>query len=162
MERPSNRDIFQNVQSFLNEHGVSLASLVIDALRDPRSSLTKDLITRITDVLDALRPHLDDGPIAELGRFFASITSSELSELGQDNLWCLPASNLSAAQLQGFSMKKMSQRIASAAPGFSSFLHSVCVGKKAASGATGVGDGETDIEPDQLLEIVCPPPFIFI
>ncbi|KAF9648220.1 hypothetical protein BDM02DRAFT_2331913 [Thelephora ganbajun] len=49
-------------------------------------------------------------------------------------------------------MKKKSQRIASIAPGFSSFLHSICVGKKVASEA-GANDDETSVELDQLLEI---------
>lgn len=115
--------------ALLDARGISFASLVIDALQDPGLSLAEDLVSRVTDVLDTLHPHLDDGVIRELGEFFASLISPELTKLGKDSSWRLPATNLSAEQLRGFSMKKMSQRIASEAPGFSSFLHSICAGK---------------------------------
>jgi len=152
------------ISSVLNACGVSFASLVIDTLQDPESSLAGDLTTRITDVLDALRPNLDASSVTELGRFFASIASSELSSLGEDDSWHLPATKLSAGQLQGFSMKKVSQRAAAEAPGFSSFLHSICVGKRTLSEPEVVAeDEETSVRPEarrsidpvQLLDIVC-------
>ena len=133
-------DVSRDVERLLNTHRVSFASLVIDALRDPESSLAKDLIARIADVLDALCPNLDSSSITEIGQFFASITSSELSELGRDDLWHLPAAKLSASQLQKFSMKAMSRQIAEAAPGLSSFLHSICVSKKVLSEAAADDD----------------------
>lgn len=52
-------------------------------------------------------------------------------------------------------MKEMSRKIASAAPGFSSFLHAVCVRKNAMSSEAVVDDDEASVEPDWLLEIVC-------
>lgn len=155
MEPSRHVDVLRDIQNLLNEGGISLASLVIAALQDPKSSMGNDLILRITDVLEALRPRLDDPLMMELGRFFASITSSELSGLKEDGLWHLPASKLSAEQLQNFSMKEMSCKIASAAPGFSSFLHAVCVRKNAMSSEAVVDDDEASVEPDWLLEIVC-------
>lgn len=147
--------VLRDVQGVLNEHGVSLASFIIDALRDPKSLFAKDFIARITDVLGALRPHLDDRSITEFGRFFASIASSELLELGKDDMWHLPASKLSAGWLQEFSVKKMSEEISLMAPGLSSFLDSICAGKKTASSeASATDDDETDLAPDQLLRIV--------
>jgi len=162
MAQPAQMDTLRDVKDLLNARRVSFASLVIDALRDPESSLANDFIEKIADVLDALRPHLDDGSIIELGRFFASIAGSELTELGKDELWHLPATKLSAERLQMFNMKKMSERIAAVAPGFSSFLHSVCVGKRVLSEVV-VDDDEAGVRPDvrrsvdpaQLLEIVC-------
>ena len=109
-----------------------------------RSSFAKDLTTRIADILDALSPHLDDELITEFGQFFASVASSELSELGRSDLWHLPASKLSAGQLQDFSVKKKSQEISLVAPGLSSFLNSICAGKKTASDAA-TDDDETDL-----------------
>ena len=153
MDNPSHTGILQDVQNVLNEHGVSLASFVIDALRDRRLLFAKDLTARIVDILDALHPHLDEESITEFGRFFASVASSELSELGRSDLWRLPASKLSAGRLQDFSMKKMSQEISSVAPGLSSFLDSICASKKTASEAA-TDDDETDLAPDQLLQIV--------
>jgi len=161
MAQSADTDVLRNVEKYLDTCGVSFASLVIGALRDPESSSAKDLITRITDVFDALRPNLDANSVAELGRFFASIASSELSELREDDLWHLPATRLSAGQLQKFSMKKMSQQIATEAPGFSSFLHSICVSKRALSEAvaeddeTGVRpEARRSVDPAQLLDIV--------
>ena len=165
MERSSRADVLRHVETYLNAQGVSFASLVIEALRDSGSTLAKDLISRITDIFDALRPNLDDGPITELGRFFASVVSSELSELGEDDLWNLPATRLSARRLQEFSVKKMTRQIASTAPGFSSFLHSICAGKRMLS-EVAVDDDEDDdngfrpgtrrsVDLTQLLEIVC-------
>ena len=159
--QPADTDVLRDVEKYLDTRGISFASLIINALRDPGSSLAKDLIARITDIFDALRPNLDVGLVTELGRFFASIASSELSELGEDNLWHLPATKISAGQLQKFSMKKMSQRIAAEAPGFSSFLHYVCVGKRALSEVV-AEDDETSVRPEarrsvdpaQLLDIV--------
>lgn len=137
----------------LNEHQVSLVSFFVDALQDPRSLLAKDLVARITDVLAALRPHLDEGPTMELGRFFASIASSEFLELGKDQLWRFSASKLLAGQLRDFNVKRMSHQITLVAPGFSAFLHSVCVGK--GKNEVAADDDEPEAEPDQILEIVC-------
>lgn len=150
-----------NISLVLNACGVSFASLVIDTLQDPESSLAGDLTARITDVLDALRPNFDTSSATELGRFFASIASSELTSLGEDDSWHLPATKLSARQLQEFSMKKMSQRAAAEAPGFSTFLHSVCVGNRTLSEVI-AEDDETSVRPEarrsvdpvQLLDIV--------
>jgi hypothetical protein len=156
MEHAHRADILRDVQNFLNERGISLASLVIATLQDPESSMANDLITRIKDVLEALCPRLDSRSVTELGRSFASVASSELSALGEDDLWHLPASKLSAEQLQGFSMKKMSHQIASVAPGLSSFLHAICVGKNAnVARHSTTDDDEASIEPGRLLEIVC-------
>ena len=153
MECPPLADVLRDVQSVLSEHQISLVSFFIDALQDPRSLLAKELIARIADVLAALRPHLDGGSAMELGRFFATIASSELLELSKDQLWRFSASKLSAGQLRDFSVKRMSRRITSAAPGFSTFLHSVCVGK--AMNEVAADDNEPEAEPDQILEIVC-------
>ena len=163
MEQLSHADVLRTIENYLGSLGVSFASLVIDALRNPESTLARDLILRISDVLEALRPNLDDGPITELGWFLASIVSSELSELGEDDLWHLPATSLSATRLQEFSVKKMSQWIFAMAPGFPSFLHSICVGKKVL-GEVAVDDDKNgvrldarqNIDPAQLLEIVRP------
>lgn len=159
MEQPPDDNVLSHVESYLNACGVSFASLVIDTLRDPGSTLAKDLISRITDVLDALRPKLDGDAITEFGRFFASIASAELSKLGEDDLWNLPATNLSAKQLQKFSVKEMSRRIASLAPGFSSFLHSVCSGKRVLSNVVVVDEESQNVDPVRLLEIVRPFPY---
>ena len=59
MAHPADTDVLRDVETYLNTRGVSFASLVIDALRDPESSLTGDLIARITDILDALCPKLN-------------------------------------------------------------------------------------------------------
>ena len=75
-------------------------------------------MARITNVLGALRPHLDDRSIT----FFASIALSELLELGKDGMWHLPASKLSAGWLQEFGVKKMSEEISLMAPGLSSVI----------------------------------------
>ena len=162
MEQLSHPDVLCTIENYLGLLGVSFTSLVIGALRNPESTLARDLILRISDVLEALRPNLNDGSITELGRFLASIVSSELSELGEDDLWHLLATSLSTTRLQEFSVK-MSQRISAMAPGFSSFLHSICVGKKVL-GEVAVDDDENgvrldvrrNIDPAQLLEIVCP------
>ena len=130
MERHSHAQVLRGVGEFLNLHGVSFASLIIDVLRDQKSLLAGGLISRIADVLEALRPNLNTGSTIELGQFFASIASSELSELRKHELWYLLATTLSAEELKGFSVAEMSQHIAALAPGFSSFLHSVCIGKK--------------------------------
>ena len=127
MEHSRHVDILQDVQDLLNEGGISFVSLIITVLQDPKSLMGNDLILRIPDVLEALHPCLDDRLVTGLGWFFASVASSELSGLKEDGLWHLPASKLSAKQLQKFSMKEMSCKIASAAPGFLSFLHAVCV-----------------------------------
>jgi len=167
MDPPPHSDILSGVESFLAQHNVSFASIIIHALQDPKSSLGEDLISRITDVLEALRPNLDAGPITELGRFFASIASSELSKLGKDDLWHLPASTLSAEELEAFSVTEMSRRIASLAPGFSTFLHAICVRKKAAGEVVADEDNDSNeaevgpevrrsIDPARLLEIVRP------
>ena len=161
MAQSANTDILRNVEKYLDTCGVSFASLIIGALRDPESSLAKDLITKITDVFDALCPNLDANSVTELGRFFASIASSELSKLREDDLWYLPATRLSAGQLQKFSMKRMSQQITTKAPGLSSFLDSICVSKRALSEAV-AEDDETGVRPEarrsvdraRLLDIV--------
>ena len=69
MAQPANADVLRDIEDLLNAHGVSLASFVIGTLRDSESSLAKDLIAKITDVLEALRPNLDGSSVAELGRF---------------------------------------------------------------------------------------------
>jgi len=164
MEHFSRTPVLIGIEEFLKLHEVSFASLVIDALRDPESPLAGGLISRIADVLEALRPNLNAGSIIELGQFFASIASSELSELGKHELWHLPATTLSAEELEGFSVAEMSRQIAALAPGFSSFLHSVCIGDRKVVGEVVVDDGgdEADVGPEarrsmdpaQLLEIV--------
>jgi len=165
MNPPSRVQVLRGVEEFLSKHEVSFASLVVDALRDPKSPLAGDLSLRITDVLEALRPNLNTGPIIELGRFFASIASSELSKLEKHELWRLPATTLSADELEAFSVAEMSRQIASLAPGFSSFLHSVCVGKKVVDDVVVGEEDEADaklgarrsMDPAQLLAIVRPP-----
>lgn len=67
MEPSRHVDVLRDIQNLLNEGGISLASLVIAALQDPKSSMGNDLILRITDVLEALRPRLDDPLMMELG-----------------------------------------------------------------------------------------------
>jgi len=59
MAHSTDTDVLCDVQTYLNTCGVSFASLVIDILQDPELLLAGDLITRITDVLDALCPKLD-------------------------------------------------------------------------------------------------------
>ena len=116
--------VLRGVEEFLTQHEVSFSSLVINALQDPESPLAGELISKITDVLEALRPHLDAGTIIELGRFFASLASSELSKLGKHKLWHLPATTLSADELEEFSVAEMSRQIATLAPRTSALITS--------------------------------------
>ena len=99
--------VLRGVEEFLTQHKVSFSLLVINALQDPESPLVGELISKITDILEALRPHLDAGTIIEIGRFFASIASSELSKLGKHKLWHLPATTLSADELEEFSVAEI-------------------------------------------------------
>ena len=142
MEYSPHTQVLHGVVGFLKQQKVSFASLVLDVLRDPKSPLAGDLILRITDVLEALRPNLNASATIELGWFFASIASSELLRLGKHELWHIPATTLSAEELEGFSVAEMSRQIAALAPGFSSFLHSVCIGNKV------VGEVVVDVDDD--------------
>ena len=136
------------------------------------------VITELSNVLEALRPHLDENEKARalFGQFFASVASPELLQFGKDHeeiSWNLPATNLSAEQLMGFSLKEMGTKIALDAPGLSSFLSSICGGSKPdglevdiAMDVDEVADGDAEedselrvkarqrVSPARLLEIV--------
>jgi len=159
MAQSTDTDTLRYVESFLSARGTSLASLVIDALRDSKSSLAKDLIARISDVLEALRPALDGDSVVEIGRFFASIASSELSDLGEDGLWRLPATKLSARRLQEFSIELMSKQITAEAPGFSSFLYSIMGSSEDTAGDDEPDTTQSAADPAQLLDIVRAPAY---
>jgi len=114
---------------------MTFGALIVGALRDTTNPLGATVITELASILEALRPHLDeDGEArASFGRFFASITSPELlwfEKGGKKSSWNLSATSLSTEQLMGFSLEEMGKKIASGAPGLSSFLNSICGGSK--------------------------------
>ena len=113
---------------------MTFGALIVDALRDTTNPLGGTVITELASILEALRPHLnEDGKArASFGRFFASVTSPELLQFekgGKKSSWNLSATSLSTEQLMGFSLEEMG-KIASGAPGLSSFLNGICGGSK--------------------------------
>jgi hypothetical protein len=106
----------------------------VNVLRDTTTALGASVILSLASIFEALRPHFDEDEEARalLGRFFASITSPELLrfEKGEGEVsWNLPAASLSTEQLMKFSLGEMG-KIASDAPGLSSFLGGICSGGK--------------------------------
>ena len=154
---------------------MTFGSLITSALRDTTTSLGATVVTELTSILEALRPHLDEDETARasLGQFFASVASPELSQFENDNSetgWNLPTTNLSTEQLMEFSLDEMGKKIALDAPGFSSFLNGICGRPELDDSEAGVSTlvdemAEDDPESEekarqtvsraQLLEIVC-------
>ena len=175
---PPPLDVLREVQDTLATGGMTLGTLITNALRDTATPLGAAVIAELANILEALRPHFDEDEKARamLGRFFASVASPELLQFGKGNgttSWNLPATNLSTEQLMGFNLEEMGKRITSDAPGFSSFLDNICGGSKRDGSEAGVGmdmdemadgDAEDDSEfsakarrrvsPARLLEIV--------
>ena len=141
--RPPSRDVLQEVQDILETGGMTFGSLITSALQDTTTSLGATVVTELTSILEALRPHLDEDEIvrASLGQFFASIASPELSQFKNDNSetgWNLPATNLLTEQLMEFSLDEMGKKIALDTPGFSSFLNDICGGLELDDSGAGV------------------------
>ena len=176
-------DVLQEVQDILDAQDMTFGTLVTNALRDTTRSLGATVISELGNILDALRPRLDEDEEASalLGKFFASVISPELSqfEKGDDGMsWRLPATRLSTEQLMEFSMEEMGKRIALGAPGLSSFLGSICgEGKRdeREEGEDGEGDDVDDeddtepgtearrkVSPARLLEIVSPSACLYL
>jgi hypothetical protein len=125
--RPSPSDVLREVEDILNTRDTTLGALIVNALRDTTTALGASVISSLASIFEALRPHFDEDEKARalLGRFFASITSPELLwfEKGDGKVsWNLPAASLSTEQLMKFSLEGMGKKIASDAPGLSSFL----------------------------------------
>ena len=83
-----------------------------DRTYDTTPSLPVVGIRELVNVLEALRPHLDedDKVRALFGQFFTSVVSPELLRLEKGNnemTWNLPVSNLSTEQLMKPSMEEM-------------------------------------------------------
>ena len=140
---PSPANVLQEVQDILDAHGITFGTLIANALRDTTIPLGTTVVSELEDILEGLRPHLDEDEKARtlLGKFFASIVSPEFLRFEKcdgETSWKLPATTLSTEQLMGFSLEEMGKRFASDAPGLSSFLGGICRGKS--------GDCETDSE----------------
>ena len=141
---PPPADVLWEVQEILDARDITFGTLVANALRDTTTSLGATVVSDLANILEALRPHLDKDEKARMlfGQFFASIASLELLQFEKgdgETSWKLPATNLSVAQLMEFSLEEMGKRIASDAPGLSSFLSGICGGGK-------LGDCEVDDE----------------
>jgi hypothetical protein len=152
--RPSPSDVLREVEDILNTRDTTLGALIVNALRDTTTALGASVISSLASIFEALRPHFDEDEKARalLGRFFASITSPELLrfEKGDGEVsWNLPAASLSTEQLMKFSLEGMGKKIASDAPGLSSFLGGICSGGKQDDCAMDVDEkSEDDAEDD--------------
>lgn len=147
-------DVLQEVQDILDVQGITFGTLITNALRDTTKSLGATVISELANILDALRPHLDEDKEARalLGKLFASVISPELSqfEKGDDEMsWRLPATRLSTEQLMKFSLEEMGKRIVSGAPGLSSFLSGIC-GEGKSSGCEKDDEKGTDSKDDDV------------
>ena len=161
--RPPTSDVLSQVQDILEAGNMTFGTLVTNALRDTTTPLGATVIRELTNILEALRPHLDedDKVRALFGQFFASVVSPELLrfEKGDDETsWNLSASNLSTEQLMEFSMEEMGKKITLDAPGLSSFLGSICGGSKPDGSEAAVGMDvdemtEDDVEEDSELGV---------
>jgi len=166
-------NVLQEVKDILDTRSTTFGTLIANALRDTTMLLGAAVVSGLADILDALRPHLDEDDEARklLGKFFASVVSPELSQFEKgdsETSWRLPATRLSTEQLMKFSLEEMGKRIGSDAPGLSSFLGDICSGgesgdcemgdEKDAGGGEGDREDEDDagqkVSPAQLLEIV--------
>ena len=152
--RPSPSDVLREVEDILNTQDTTLGALIVNALRDTTTALGASVISSLASIFEALHPHFDEDEKARalLGRFFASITSPELLrfEKGDGEVsWNLPAASLSTEQLMKFSLEGMGKKIASDAPGLSSFLGGICSGGKQDDCAMDVDEkSEDDAEDD--------------
>ena len=149
--RPPPPDILREVQDLLSIEGITFGTLVVKALQSTTTSLGAAVIMELENILEALRPRFDENERARvsLGRFFASVASSELLRFGKGNetSWNLPAMNLSTERLMGFSLDEMGKKITSDAPGFSSFLGSICGGSK-----PGGFEADVGVDLDEVVE----------
>lgn len=171
--RPQPQDVLKEVEDILDARGLTFGTLIISALGETTSSLGAAVVTELPSILEALRPHFDEDEKARalLGEFFASVASPELLqfEKGDDEMsWSLPAISLSPEKLMGFSLDAMGRKIASAAPGLSSFLDGICNKRKLDDCDMDVDEDTEDMEsdsesetearqkasPEQLLKIV--------
>ena len=148
---PPAADVLQEVQDILDRRGITFGTLVADALRDTGTSLGATVISDLADILEALRPHLEEDEKARtlLGKFFASVASSELLriEKGDDHAsWKLPATKLSTEQLMEFSLEELGKKIGLDAPALWSFLDGACGGGRTSDRETGEDDAEDDAE----------------
>jgi len=126
-------NVLQEVKDILDTRSTTFGTLIANALRDTTMLLGAAVVSGLADILDALRPHLDEDDEARklLGKFFASVVSPELSQFEKgdsETSWRLPATRLSTEQLMKFSLEEMGKRIGSDAPGLSSFVGDICSG----------------------------------
>ena len=167
--RSHSPDILKEIQSIFVVQGLTFGTLIKSTLWDTTSSLGTAMITELANILEVLRPPFSEGENARvlLGQFFASVAAPELSqfEKGDDEM----SRNLSAEQLMRFSLDAMGGKVASDAPGLSSFLDGICSRRKLEDCDMDIdddaeGDGESESEsgaegrrkvsPAQLLKIV--------
>ena len=125
---PPPAGILWEVQDILNAWGITFGTLVVNALRDTTTSLGSTVVSDLTNILEALRPHLDEDEKARtlLGQFFASVASPELLRFEKgdgETSWKFPATKLSTEQLMKFNLEDMEKKFTLDAPGLSSFLH---------------------------------------
>lgn len=132
-------------------------------------------MAELAGIFEALCPYFHEDKEARvlLGQFFASVASPELLlfKNGDGEVsWSLSATGLCTDKLMGFSLDAMERKIASDAPGLSSFLDGICNGRKLDGCSMDVddndaeGDAESETEagtesrqrvsPAQLLKIV--------
>ena len=131
---PSPANVLQEVQNILDAHDITFGTLIANALRDTTVPLGTTVVSDLENILEGLRPHLDEDEKARrlLGQFFASIVSPEFLRFEKcdgEMSWKLPTTTLSTEQLMGFSLEEMGKRFASDAPGLLSFLGGICRGK---------------------------------
>ena len=151
---PPPANVYQEVQDILDAHGITFGTLITNVLQDTTAPLGAMVISDLKNILEGLRPHLNEDEKARmlLEQFFTSIFSLEylrFEKCDGEMSWKLPTMTLSMEQLMGFSLEEMGKRFASDTLGLSSSLGGICRGKLGdceMDSKNGEDDEEGDIE----------------